>query len=616
MIVAPTLHLPVELEKEVSVIDVPLPAPRGPDAAAEGHRPGGDAQPSRAIVELNREQAESLVAAAHGLTLAEAENAFAKAIADDNRLDGSDVRLLLEEKSQVIRKSGMLEYFASRLLARRRGRARSTSRRWLARRQNAFSEAARAFGLPGAQGPLAARACRAAARASPRKAIATSWRLPLVRLDMGRIYSGLVGSSEENLRRAIRVAESLAPVVLWVDEIEKGLAGIARRPATPACRRASSAPCSPGCRRRAPPVFVVATANRIDMLPPELLRKGRFDEIFFVDLPTASEREAIFEIQLRRRGRDPKTFPVAALAKLADGFSRRGDRAGGGGGPLRRLRRPETARPGPDRLRDQGNQAPGGDDGRGGQPSARMGCPAHPARLVTKSRFDNLELERKHAGAEPRKDLERFAREAQRPAAPQEGGEVAAAPDQLPKLHASTERFAASGDDGVALQLADDETQPFKRCPTCRRDSTRYETACRFCRAPLDTPEAIAFNEELWKRMRAEAAAERTASESVRKEQQSISHEQYQRLLENQQNLAQDLKRHYSGGPPDGLPISPAKRLGLIGAGIGLLYLAKWIPTLGLTLACAAGGVLCLAFAVPTSWWWVLGRPRGRGPWL
>jgi SpoVK/Ycf46/Vps4 family AAA+-type ATPase len=154
------------------------------------------------------------------------------------------------------------------------------------------------------------------------KAVASGWNLPLLRLDMGRIFSGLVGSSEENMRRAIRVAESVAPVVLWIDEIEKGLAGLS-----------SSGQVDGGVgsrvfgtfltwlQEKSAPVFVIATANRIDGLPPELLRKGRFDEIFFVDLPRAEDRVAIFRIHLAKRGRDPAAFDLAHLARLAEGFS-------------------------------------------------------------------------------------------------------------------------------------------------------------------------------------------------------------------------------------------------------------------------------------------------------
>jgi hypothetical protein len=319
LLLSPTLVIPPELEKEISVLDVPLPTARDLfellKDIVEVVRQNGRAQ-----VQLTREDAEQLINAALGLTLAEAESAFAKAIASDGRLSREDIPLVLEEKRQVIRKSGLLEYFAAEQgLAHVGGLAQLKA--WLDRRGAAFSEAARRFGLPEPKG-LLLLGVQGCGKSLTAKAVAGQWRLPLLRLDMGRIFSGLVGSSEENLRKAIRVAESVAPVVLWVDEIEKGLSG------------AQGSGTSDGgvsarvfgalltwLQEKTAPVFVVATANRIDALPPELLRKGRFDELFFVDLPDAAERREILEIHVRRRGRDPAAYGLAALAAQAEGFS-------------------------------------------------------------------------------------------------------------------------------------------------------------------------------------------------------------------------------------------------------------------------------------------------------
>jgi SpoVK/Ycf46/Vps4 family AAA+-type ATPase len=317
LIVAPTLHIPLELEKELSVVDIPLPTRADlmellKDIARQVTRN------KRGTVELNREQADAIISAAHGLTLSEAENAFAKAIVQDGRLDAEDVRLILDEKSQVIRKSGLLEYHATDQAIDGVGGLTSL-KTWLGRRRAAFSEAARQFGLPEPKGVLLL-GVQGCGKSLTAKAIATSWHLPMVRLDMGRIYSGLVGSSEENLRRAIRVVESLAPVVLWVDEIEKGLAGSSGSNDTGVSARVFGTLLT-WLQEKTAPVFVVATANRIDGLPPELLRKGRFDEIFFIDLPTPAERASIFGIQLARRGRDAKSFPLEALAQATEFFS-------------------------------------------------------------------------------------------------------------------------------------------------------------------------------------------------------------------------------------------------------------------------------------------------------
>jgi SpoVK/Ycf46/Vps4 family AAA+-type ATPase len=260
------------------------------------------------------------VKAAQGLTLSEAENAFAKAIAEDGILRRDDVALVLEEKRQVIRKSGLLEYFvADQKLADVGGL--ELLKGWLDRRAAAFGEAARSFGLPEPKG-LLLLGVQGCGKSLTAKAVAAQWGLPLLRLDMGRIFSGLIGSSEENLRKAISVAESVAPVVLWIDEIEKGLSGV---------RSSDSSDSGVTARvfgtlltwlqEKTAPAFVVATANRIDALPPELLRKGRFDEIFFVDLPELPERREIFQIHIRRRKRDPAAFDLDALARDAEGFS-------------------------------------------------------------------------------------------------------------------------------------------------------------------------------------------------------------------------------------------------------------------------------------------------------
>jgi len=319
LLLSPSLVIPPELEKEISVLDVPLPTAEELMALlreiATVLR-----QTSRTPVELTREEAGQLITAALGLTLSEAENAFAKAVAHDGKLGKGDIQLVLEEKRQVIRKSGLLEYFAPDAALEAVG-GLELLKGWLGRRGAAFSEKARAFGLPQPKG-LLLLGVQGCGKSLTAKAIAATWRLPLLRLDMGRIFSGLVGSSEENLRKAIRTAESVAPVVLWVDEIEKGLSGL------------SSSGSSDGgvtarvfgtfltwLQEKTAPAFVVATANRIDLLPPELLRKGRFDEIFFIDLPAPAEREEILRIHLAARRRDPARFDVAALARAAVGFS-------------------------------------------------------------------------------------------------------------------------------------------------------------------------------------------------------------------------------------------------------------------------------------------------------
>jgi len=319
ILLSPSAQIPLELEKDVSVIDVPLPGFRElyqllREIVAVVR------QGNRASIDLSSEQAEQLIKAAQGLTLSEAENAFAKAIANDGVLNGQDIKLVLDEKRQVIRKSGLLEFVNADVDLDTVGGLDSL-KRWLSDRSAAFGEPARKFGLPPPKG-LLLLGVQGCGKSLTAKAIANFWALPLVRLDMGRIFSNYIGSSEENLRRAIRVAESVAPAVLWVDEIEKGLSGAG-----------SSAVVDGGVTARVfgafltwlqektEPVFVVATANQIGSLPPELVRRGRFDEIFFIDLPATAERREIWRIHLAQRRRDPKNFDLAELAQHTEGFS-------------------------------------------------------------------------------------------------------------------------------------------------------------------------------------------------------------------------------------------------------------------------------------------------------
>jgi AAA+ superfamily predicted ATPase len=318
-VLSPTLAIPVELEKDISVLDIPLPT-YGDLLQLLKEIVNLVRKNKRAEVELTKDDADRLLRAAQGLTLSEAENAFAKAIARDGRLSRDDVDLVLEEKRQVIRKSGLLEYFpADASLADVGGLV--TLKRWLDRRGAAFSEAARKFGLPEPKG-LLLLGVQGCGKSLTAKAIAAHWRLPLLRLDLGRIFSSYIGSSEENLRRAIRVAESVAPVVLWVDEIEKGLSGAG---GSGNADSGVSARVFGGLltwlQEKTAPVFVVATANQIANLPPELLRKGRFDEIFFIDLPAAPERHEILAIHVKKRGRDPAAYDLDALAAATEGFS-------------------------------------------------------------------------------------------------------------------------------------------------------------------------------------------------------------------------------------------------------------------------------------------------------
>jgi SpoVK/Ycf46/Vps4 family AAA+-type ATPase len=191
---------------------------------------------------------------------------------------------------------------------------------WLSRREAALSEDGQKAGLDAPRGVLLL-GVQGAGKSVAAKAIAAAWQRPLMRLDPGVLYDRYVGESERRLREALRQAEAMAPVVLWVDEIEKGFASAASQSTDGGLSQRMFGTLLTWMQDRTAPVFLVATANNIDALPPELLRKGRFDEIFFIDLPSEETRAEIFRIHLRRRKCDPGSFDIARLSVLSAGYS-------------------------------------------------------------------------------------------------------------------------------------------------------------------------------------------------------------------------------------------------------------------------------------------------------
>ncbi|MFM7099726.1 MAG: AAA family ATPase, partial [Verrucomicrobiota bacterium] len=236
------------------------------------------------------------------------------------RLDGSDVNAVFAEKRQRIRQSGLLEYCDHGENFGGVG-GLDALKGWLSKRALAFTPEARDFGLPAPRGVLLL-GVQGCGKSLCAKAVSGLWQLPLLRFDIGRLFSGLVGSSEENMRRAIAVAESVAPAVLWVDEIDKAFAGSQGSGFSDGGTTARVlGTFLTWLAEKSSPVFVVATANDIQHLPAELLRKGRLDEIFFVDLPALAERADILRVHLDRRGRSPAAFDLGALAAAAEEFS-------------------------------------------------------------------------------------------------------------------------------------------------------------------------------------------------------------------------------------------------------------------------------------------------------
>ncbi|MEY2599539.1 MAG: ATP-dependent zinc metalloprotease FtsH [Verrucomicrobiota bacterium] len=319
LLVSPSLDVPPELEKEITLLNFPLP-----DKAELGalmDRIIEDVSHFNQVkIDLDAGGREQLLQAALGLTLGEAENVFAKIIVQDARLSEEDVAQVFAEKQQIIRKSGLLEYYDSQEDFSKIG-GLSVLKDWLSKRAATFTDEAREFGLPPPKGILIL-GVQGCGKSLCAKAVSSMWRQPLLRFDMGRMFGSLVGSSEDNVRRAIAVAESVAPAILWVDEIDKAFSG------------ASGSGGSDGgtasrvfgtfltwLSEKTAPIFVVATANDISQLPAELLRKGRLDEIFFVDLAGAEERAEIFRIHLARRRRDPAEFDLGSLVSASEEFS-------------------------------------------------------------------------------------------------------------------------------------------------------------------------------------------------------------------------------------------------------------------------------------------------------
>lgn len=315
ILMSPVQHIPIELEKEIVVLDYPLPNMAELDQVLSAQLE--QVRPRRVTTETR----EKLLKAALGLTQDEAEKVYRKAKVTAGRLTEEEVDIVLSEKKQIIRRNGILEYIEVDETIDSIG-GLAELKRWLQQRSDAFTERARAYGLPQPKGMLIL-GVPGCGKSLIAKTTSRLWGLPLLRLDMGRVYDGsMVGRSEANLRNALKTAESISPAILFIDEMDKAFAG-----------GAGSSDSDGGTSSRifgsfltwmqdkTSPVFVMATANRVERLPGEFLRKGRFDEIFFVDLPNAEERREIFKIHLGKRRPDIERFDIDQLVNVCDGFS-------------------------------------------------------------------------------------------------------------------------------------------------------------------------------------------------------------------------------------------------------------------------------------------------------
>ncbi|WP_069791154.1 AAA family ATPase [Cyanobacterium sp. IPPAS B-1200] len=310
VIIASEVNLPAELREVFTVVDFPLPQATEIKKEIEQLMVGQS---------LDDELLTELVRAAQGLSLERIRRVLTRAIAQNGKLEAEDVELILQEKKQTIRQTQILDYYPAQEQISDIG-GLDNLKEWLLRRGGSFSESARAYGLPYPRGLLLV-GIQGTGKSLTAKAIAHHWHLPLLRLDVGRLFGGLVGESESRTRQMINLAEALSPCILWIDEIDKGFSGADGRGDSGTTSRVFGTFITWLAEKKSP-VFVVATANNIQNLPAEVLRKGRFDEIFFVGLPSQDEREAIFAVHLNRlRPHNLEKFDMKRLAYETPEFS-------------------------------------------------------------------------------------------------------------------------------------------------------------------------------------------------------------------------------------------------------------------------------------------------------
>ncbi|NOG54849.1 MAG: AAA family ATPase [Planctomycetes bacterium] len=320
VLISPVIELPRELEP--LAVHYTLPLPSADDHSRTIRRvytrlalntPELEAQLSQA--ELDR-MTEALI----GFTEDEAERLITQVILRDGRLDIHDLEEVREFKRRAASNRGLLETLVvSENLDSIGGLDRL--KEWLRQRRNTFGKSAREFGLEPPKGMLLL-GVQGCGKSLCAKVVSGEWRRPLLRLDIGALYNKFVGATEANLRESLRQAEASAPCVLWIDEIEKAFASTGGgSDADGGVSQRLFATLLSWMNDRTSDVFMAATANDITRLPPELMRKGRFDEIFFVDLPPYEARTKIFDIHLTKRRRDPKTFDTEKLAQASEGYS-------------------------------------------------------------------------------------------------------------------------------------------------------------------------------------------------------------------------------------------------------------------------------------------------------
>ncbi|MEZ2240161.1 AAA family ATPase [Microcoleus sp.] len=314
VLTSPALELPEELQEEVTVIDFPLPNVQEIDRLIS-HLVS---QPEQLqVTGLGREQ---LVKACQGLSRARIGRVLTKALAAKQEINESDIDGVLEEKQQAIRQTGILEFVNSRESLKNVGGLENL-KQWVKMRHDAFTEEARSYGIPNPKGILLV-GIQGTGKSLSAKTIASEWRLPLLRLDTGRLFGGRVGDSESRVRQMIELVEAIAPCVLWIDEIDNAFGNIVSGDGDSVTSRLVLGSLITWMQEKTSPVFIVATANNVRILPAQLLRKGRFDEIFCLHLPSELERQDIFQVHLQRlRSTIWREFDLGILAKRTENFS-------------------------------------------------------------------------------------------------------------------------------------------------------------------------------------------------------------------------------------------------------------------------------------------------------
>jgi SpoVK/Ycf46/Vps4 family AAA+-type ATPase len=318
VLTAPRVELPSELAALASLVKLELPTEADLRALAQEvfgnlarqHRLGPPPAP---------DILDKIAAALKGLTLFEAERALTRAVLDDLTLGPRDIEVIGGMKKEILSRERVLDCVPQKEGLDDVG-GLGGLKAWLEKRRNAFTPEAKQFGVEAPRGILLL-GVQGCGKSLAAKAVAKTWELPLLRLEPGRLFDKFVGESEKNLDRALATAERMAPCVLMIDEIEKGFASVVSSESDGGLSRRILGRLLGWMQEREAPVFLVATCNQITALPPELMRKGRFDEIFFIDLPAADERRQIFAIHLTRRHRDPAGFDLGALAAASEGFS-------------------------------------------------------------------------------------------------------------------------------------------------------------------------------------------------------------------------------------------------------------------------------------------------------